>query len=115
MDTLLLEQTSCIDDLLPFTATRSVLDIRIGILTLREKWEMLLGEGGIRLIDGDLKGQERSKAKVGESGVWPANILPTRELIAAGALSRARVIRYPWDIFHYNAEALIADFELVVA
>jgi hypothetical protein len=28
--------------LLPFTFTRPVADIRIGILTIREKWELLL-------------------------------------------------------------------------
>src|SRR5579872_2100581 len=38
MDTLPLEDAFCADDLLPFTATRSVLDIRMGILTFREKW-----------------------------------------------------------------------------
>ncbi len=31
------------DQLLPFTYTRPVADIRIGILTIREKWEYLLG------------------------------------------------------------------------
>ncbi|MGB5236727.1 MAG: putative sugar nucleotidyl transferase, partial [Flavobacteriaceae bacterium] len=30
------------DSLLPFTFTRPVADIRIGILTIREKWETLL-------------------------------------------------------------------------
>ena len=29
--------------LLPFTYTRPVADIRIGILTIREKWEKFLG------------------------------------------------------------------------
>lgn len=32
------------NSLLPFTYTRPVADIRIGILTIREKWEMLLSE-----------------------------------------------------------------------
>ena len=31
-------------NLLPFTFTRPVADIRIGILTIREKWELLLKE-----------------------------------------------------------------------
>ena len=31
------------DQLLPFTYTRPVADIRVGILTIREKWELLLG------------------------------------------------------------------------
>ena len=31
------------NSLLPFTYTRPVADIRIGILTIREKWEKFLG------------------------------------------------------------------------
>ena len=31
------------NQLLPFTFTRPVADIRIGILTIREKWEKFLG------------------------------------------------------------------------
>ncbi|MFT5147109.1 MAG: hypothetical protein ACI9H1_001837, partial [Polaribacter sp.] len=31
------------DTLLPFTYTKPVADIRIGILTIREKWEKHLG------------------------------------------------------------------------
>jgi len=38
MDIRLLEEAFCADDLLPFSATRSVLDMRMGILTFREKW-----------------------------------------------------------------------------
>ena len=34
----------CREDLFPFTLTRSAADIRIGILTIREKWETLLGK-----------------------------------------------------------------------
>ena len=40
MDMLILEKTFSAQDLLPFTATRSVLDIRMGILTFREKWAL---------------------------------------------------------------------------
>lgn len=32
------------NNLLPFTFTRPVADVRVGILTIREKWEMMLGE-----------------------------------------------------------------------
>ena len=31
------------NQLLPFTYTRPVADIRVGILTIREKWEKMLG------------------------------------------------------------------------
>ncbi len=99
MDMLLLEEDSCIDDLRPFTSTRSVLDIRMGIFTFREKWEKLLGKGAFELVKG------------GTPGALPANLLPTPGFVAASA----RIIRYPWDIFRYNAEALITDFGLITA
>jgi UDP-N-acetylglucosamine diphosphorylase/glucosamine-1-phosphate N-acetyltransferase len=117
MNTLLLEETSCTGDLLPFTATRSVLDIRMGILTFREKWTRLLGSDSFRLEEG--------------AGALPANILPTRALAARireewarGPITSAsidrlithgRLIRYPWQIFQHNAEALIEDFALLTS
>jgi UDP-N-acetylglucosamine diphosphorylase / glucose-1-phosphate thymidylyltransferase / UDP-N-acetylgalactosamine diphosphorylase / glucosamine-1-phosphate N-acetyltransferase / galactosamine-1-phosphate N-acetyltransferase len=116
---LLLEDISCTGDLLPFTAVRSVLDIRMGILTFREKWERLLGVGSFELV-------------AATAGVaLAANLLPTRALAAMvreelgrGPLVQAsmdrlivhgRLIRYPWHIFQHNAEALEEDFELVTA
>src|SRR6185437_605738 len=100
----------CTDDLLPFTATRSVLDIRMGILTFREKWERLLGSGNFGL---------------GNGPALPANILPTRALAARvreemdrqpaidRLITHGRLIRYPWHIFQHNAEALQEDFDLL--
>ena len=77
MDTLQLEETFHAGDLLPFTATRSALDIRMGILTFREKWARSAERGSI--------------------------------------LQLARLVRYPWHIFHHNAEALIDDYALLTA
>jgi UDP-N-acetylglucosamine diphosphorylase/glucosamine-1-phosphate N-acetyltransferase len=119
MHILALEEVSCTHDLFPFTATRTVLDIRMGILTFREKWEWLLGPNNTILTE--------------EAGVpaLPANILPTRALAArireegqrgpftAASIDRiithGRLIRYPWQIFQHNAEALIEDFDLLTA
>jgi UDP-N-acetylglucosamine diphosphorylase / glucose-1-phosphate thymidylyltransferase / UDP-N-acetylgalactosamine diphosphorylase / glucosamine-1-phosphate N-acetyltransferase / galactosamine-1-phosphate N-acetyltransferase len=84
-DILVLEETYCADDLLPFTATRSALDIRMGILTFREKWAW--------------------------AGRGEAASAQARERI----LRQARLIRYPWDIFLHNGVAIAEDFELVTA
>jgi UDP-N-acetylglucosamine diphosphorylase/glucosamine-1-phosphate N-acetyltransferase len=119
MDTLVLEEAPFIDDLLPFTATRHVIDIRIGILTLREKWQRLLTPHGITVItdDGD--------AKKSGTLVLPANVLPDRALVdsilrdwkkgGSTDLINTRRIRYPWDIFLSNTAALVKDFDLVTA
>jgi UDP-N-acetylglucosamine diphosphorylase/glucosamine-1-phosphate N-acetyltransferase len=116
---LLFEDISCTNDLLPFTAVRSVLDLRMGILTFREKWDRLLGAGNF---------------SVGLSTSGPAlaaNLLPTRALAALireeserapftrAAIDRlivhGRLIRYPWHLFQHNREALAEDFDLVTA
>jgi UDP-N-acetylglucosamine diphosphorylase/glucosamine-1-phosphate N-acetyltransferase len=97
----------------------------MGILTLLEKWTLLLGLNGFML----------NKNPAAPS--LPANILPTRALAArireeanrdliheAGRgpfnqaaidriITHGRLIRYPWHIFQYNAEALIEDFALL--
>ncbi len=68
------------NDLLPFTFTRPVADIRIGILSIREKWEKLLGV------------ETSTKTEDYLSGKWPlllksnnifinASFLPTQELV----------------------------------
>ncbi|WP_431216056.1 putative sugar nucleotidyl transferase [Puia sp. P3] len=120
MAILYLEENSCRADLLPFTATRSVLDIRVGILTFREKWERLLGPGQFALVD----------TATGETAL-PANVLPNetiakhiRETLKKGPLTQDQIdgmlqladrIKYPWHIFHYNGEALRSDFTLMTA
>ena len=116
---VLFEDISCTGDLLPFTAIRSALDLRMGILTFREKWERLLGKGAFSI------------GPLSAGPAFPANLLPTRALAALireemsrGPLSAAsvdrvivhgRLIRYPWHLFQYNQAALLEDFELLTA
>jgi UDP-N-acetylglucosamine diphosphorylase/glucosamine-1-phosphate N-acetyltransferase len=101
MNTLVLDETPFIDGLFPFTLTRSLLDIRVGILTLKEKWERLAP--GF-LIPGD------------SPLTLPANIIPDAALIAA-IHSRHPIhapnLRHPWHIFENNDAALRSDFKLL--
>ena len=130
---MLLDEASVIDDLFPFTWTRPVVDIRIGILTIREKWALL----GNPLNPSSSTDQIRSStnpvnpnpATAATTPTLPANILPTAELVAAlrrrnrqhnslplaDILSRAIRIQYPWHIFELNGEALRSDFTLITA
>jgi len=101
MDNQVSEPTPLLDDLYPFTWTRPVTAIRIGILTLEEKWR--------RLLPG------------GKPAGLPDNIIPDQalaRLIKAGSaspsiLSAARTLQYPWEIFQYNESALADDFDLL--
>ncbi len=84
------------------------MDIRTGILTIREKWEYLFLEKITGAGLADLK------------AFIPGNIIPTRRLIDdmernnnPDILSTAKSIQRPWQIFQYNDEQIRADFELI--
>src|SRR4030095_4618483 len=103
------DQTGLAERLYPFAENRNVLDIRIGILTLREKWEWLLQD----MI---------TSPSVSEPINLPANIIPSRDLvdlILSGKLgsepipANTKKIEYPWHITEFNDSALREDFELL--
>jgi UDP-N-acetylglucosamine diphosphorylase/glucosamine-1-phosphate N-acetyltransferase len=101
------------DDLFPFTLTRSAAEIRVGILTLREKWEKHFS----------LTVQIKSEGNTGDL-VIPANLIPGPEIAEflrmgirneaiTSKLRQFRQIQYPWQIFQYNGEEIIKDYELI--
>ncbi len=99
------------ENLFPFTHTRHTADIRVGILTIREKWELLTGK----------------KVSVDENanGIHiPANIIPTKEnfeIILDAANKNVslietdiiKIISFPWHIFQLNDYALRKDYDLL--
>jgi UDP-N-acetylglucosamine diphosphorylase/glucosamine-1-phosphate N-acetyltransferase len=66
--------------LLPFTYTRPVADIRIGILTLREKWERRLGLTTTTITEEYLE-EKYPMVEMEENVLINASFLPTKELI----------------------------------
>ncbi len=85
MNTIVLEEALRSADLFPFSLTRPVWDIRLGILTFREKWELA----------------ERAAAGAADP-------------IAMGKiLSQARGLRHAWELIHLNAAAIADDFALL--
>lgn len=81
------EEFSQPENLYPFTYTRQIQDIRIGILTIREKWEKMLGLPSFDRKEEDYKDLDRSvniHEVVGKNEVCymvHGNVLPTPELI----------------------------------
>jgi UDP-N-acetylglucosamine diphosphorylase/glucosamine-1-phosphate N-acetyltransferase len=76
------------EQLFPFTLTRQIQDIRIGILTIREKWEHLLNLPSFDQFEGDFKDLDRSikiDASIGDDIIYlvHGNILPTERLAKA--------------------------------
>ncbi len=67
--------------LLPFTYTRPVADIRIGILTIREKWEMYLGSTTTTLTEEYLS-DKYPMVEMEENIMINASFLPNKNLVA---------------------------------
>src|SRR5918994_526603 len=105
------------DDLFPFSSIRHVADIRIGILTIREKWEKLLNQP-VSLIS-------ESNSASPESLLVNANIIPSTGIIPSILLNEqnynytvsehCRVIQYPWHIVRFNDWALREDFKMLTS
>ncbi|MDR5590048.1 GlmU family protein [Christiangramia sp. SM2212] len=90
------------NDLLPFTFTRPVADIRIGILTIREKWEKML----------DAKTSTKTEDYL--SGRWPLELdkenfyinssyVPTKEIVdQVRSLKKDQKLVLNDDVLAYN-------------
>lgn len=110
---IFLDDSKCRQQLFPFTHTRHVADIRIGILSIREKWEKLTGETVYTSIED----------KTDISLIINANIIPTifnyKEILSQKKAddhsidSEIKTLCYPWQIFQYNDWAIRQDFELL--
>ncbi|MGB8194601.1 MAG: putative sugar nucleotidyl transferase [Chitinophagaceae bacterium] len=115
MKRIFLDDTSTFAGLYPFTRTRHTADIRVGILTIREKWEMLSGM--------EVVSRRRENVDTGaEEIVVPANIIPSKtlveELVSKGKMpdilpDDVHVLNHPWQIFVYNDTAIRHDFSLL--
>ena len=68
------------NNLLPFTFTRPVADIRIGILTIREKWELHLGYTTTTITE-DYLSDKYPMVELDENILINSSYLPTVELI----------------------------------
>ena len=66
--------------LLPFTYTRPVADIRIGILTIREKWEKYLSNTTTTITEEYLEAKY-PMVELGENVLINASYLPTKRLV----------------------------------
>jgi UDP-N-acetylglucosamine diphosphorylase/glucosamine-1-phosphate N-acetyltransferase len=117
---LVLDDSNIQQRLFPFTLTRAAADIRIGILTIRQKWEKLLG----------VKVRVNSDEYLDPPGadiqpvVFAGNIVPSRdfvdELLKGNypqenflQQSSVRMLQHPWHIFEYNDWAIREDYRLI--
>lgn len=89
MDKIIFTEEFCQPErLYPFTLTRQIQDIRVGILTIREKWEQMLGLISYDKKEDDYKDLERAvniDEAIGDGACYMihGNVLPTPALVKA--------------------------------
>lgn len=110
-----LDDSKCREALFPFTLTRHAALLRVGILTIKEKWERLTGIS-IQLVTG----------QQANGFVINANIIPTAQTvdmilkaaadrIAVMNTDQVKILQHPWQIYQYNDWAIREDFRLITA
>lgn len=99
------------DQLLPFTYTRPVADIRIGILTIREKWEMYLGSTTTTVTEDHLAARW-PLVEFEENVLINASFLPTEKLVGMiKDLTAGHAIFYEDEaVAFYSSEGQEVDF-----
>jgi len=117
MRKLFLSDEEIRDNLFPFTLTRSAADIRVGILTIREKWEAYLNTPVLL--------KEEGENLPADANILSANIIPSHEFAASlfvdGRVAgnplwnHVKILQHPWHIFAYNDWAIREDFKLITA
>jgi len=93
------------NQLLPFTFTRPVADIRIGILTIREKWERIL-ETTTSTVTEDYLSRKWPMVEMAENIMINASFLPTPEF-----LSQIENLKPNQAIFHEEDIVAFFSFE----
>lgn len=91
---LYLDDITAKDQFYPFTQIRSLADLRVGILTIREKAEFVTGAKVIAL----------SEDKDAQGTIIPANKVPSLE---------DEELNSPWDIIFHNDAAIASDFQML--
>ncbi len=87
----------------PLTSTKSVADLRIGILTIREKWELLS------------KKMEANNDITILSAIIPSlkNYRKIIETSVENLDDGVCILKYPYQLYQWNAQAIKDDFELI--
>jgi len=97
----------------PLAATRNAADIRIGILTIREKWERIFQQLGYS--DDTTFTTEMANVVPTLNYIALKGHLSNNKIPAVCAPDDVRILHHPSHIFLYNDWALRKDFALITA
>jgi UDP-N-acetylglucosamine diphosphorylase/glucosamine-1-phosphate N-acetyltransferase len=96
--------------LLPLSYTRSVADMRIGILTIKEKWERYLGQSVSILTEEYLQPKYERLNLVTDTLFIASNVLPTPQLAAAiHSLVLGNGLSYSESIFAFRTDCIVSE------
>jgi len=100
------------NQLLPFTYTRPVADIRIGILTLREKWEKYLGLTTTTVTE-DYLGDKWPMVEMEENVLINASYLPSENLVQTvkGLSENQAIFDKDEPVAFFSKEGQEVDFD----
>ena len=115
---ILLDDISFKDSLFPFGEVRSVSHIRIGILTIFEKWQHFF-QGKVFIASEKLI-HDFDKANCIE---YPANFIPSFEFLKKLSAQNekllfspdCKILEHPWQIFEYNNWAITEDYKMITS
>ena len=113
---ILLDDISFKNSLFPFGVVRSPTHIRIGILTIFEKWQFYFP--GKVFIASEMLIHDFDKSDCIE---YPANFIPSFQFLKTLSSQKekipftadCKILEHPWQIFEYNNWAINEDFQMI--
>ena len=107
-----LDDTHVKENLIPFSLTRHVADINIGIFSIREKWEKLT-EGIATISNSPENAVVINAALIPTVDNFQTIIDKSKSGVSIAEDDSIKIIKYPWHIFQLNDWALRMDFKLI--
>ncbi|MDD7760378.1 MAG: putative sugar nucleotidyl transferase [Bacteroidales bacterium] len=127
MNIILFDEKDNWTDLLPISFTRPIADIRIGILTIAEKWQHLLPEARISYKPADYLTVKFATEETGDDIIILSNILPDADLaariaalqhgealIAAGKMIALRGTLQQFEASQRSSDITVDDVDSIV-
>ena len=113
---ILLDDISFENSLFPFGVVRSVVHIRLGILTIFEKWQFYF-PGKVFIASEKLIRDFHET----ECIKYPANFIPSYDFLKQVSVQKeklpfttdCKILEHPWQIFEYNNWAINQDFKMI--
>jgi UDP-N-acetylglucosamine diphosphorylase / glucose-1-phosphate thymidylyltransferase / UDP-N-acetylgalactosamine diphosphorylase / glucosamine-1-phosphate N-acetyltransferase / galactosamine-1-phosphate N-acetyltransferase len=112
---ILLDDLSFKQAIYPFGCVRSMAHIRIGILTVFEKWQYFF-PGKVFILSENILPENQD-----DCVTYPANFVPSLNFLKKLSgqqtpehlATEGKILDYPWQIFEYNDWAIREDFKMI--